>query len=119
MFNFYLKYRSNVVPFVDCSVISDGVYGELKICFFFFLNIYRSIEEEKYHYRLLGIVEHLGTMRGGHYVSYVRASGKSRGKTEKENSGSIWYHASDAYVREASLDEVLRCEAYILFYEKI
>ena len=94
------------------------VYGELKICFFF-LNIYRSIEEEKYHYRLLGIVEHLGTMRGGHYVSYVRASGKSRGKTEKENSGSIWYHASDAYVREASLDEVLRCEAYILFYEKI
>lgn len=58
-------------------------------------------------------------MRGGHYVSYVRASEKSRGKTEKENSGSIWYHASDAYVREASLDEVLRCEAYILFYEKI
>ena len=50
--------------------------------FFFFLNIYRSIEEEKYHYRLLGIVEHLGTMRGGHYVSYVRASEKSRGKTE-------------------------------------
>jgi ubiquitin carboxyl-terminal hydrolase 16/45 len=58
-------------------------------------------------------------MRGGHYVSYVRAGDKSRGKTEKENGGSIWYHASDAYVREVSQDEVLHREAYILFYEKI
>ncbi|GMY26812.1 ubiquitin carboxyl-terminal hydrolase 2 [Fagus crenata] len=79
----------------------------------------RSKDKEKYHYRLLGIVEHLGSMRGGHYVSYVRAGDKSRGKTEKENGGSIWYHASDAYVREVSQDEVLHREAYILFYEKI
>ncbi|KAL1561777.1 ubiquitin-specific protease ubp2 [Salvia divinorum] len=56
-------------------------------------------------YRLVGAVEHLGTMRGGHYVAYVRSDG-------------AWYHASDAYVRQVSLDEVLRCEAYILFYER-
>ncbi|XP_042064796.1 ubiquitin carboxyl-terminal hydrolase 2-like isoform X2 [Salvia splendens] len=56
-------------------------------------------------YRLVGVVEHLGTMRGGHYVAYVRSKG-------------AWYHASDAYVRQVSLDEVLRCEAYILFYER-
>lgn len=67
---------------------------------------------EKYAYRLVGVVEHLGTMRGGHYVAYVRG--------EKLDDGvAVWYHVSDAYVRQASLEEVLRCEAYILFYEKV
>lgn len=50
-------------------------------------------------------------MRGGHYVAYVRAT--------KDSGDTVWYHVSDAYVREASLDEVLRSEAYILFYEGI
>ncbi|CAL5347663.1 unnamed protein product [Camellia sinensis] len=68
-------------------------------------------------FRLLGVVEHLGTMRGGHYVAYVRGKGNNR-KAENENE-DVWYHASDAYVREATLEEVLRCEAYILFYEKM
>lgn len=58
-------------------------------------------------YRLVGVVEHLGTMRGGHYVAYVRGS-----------KDGVWYHASDAYVRQTSLEEVLRSEAYILFYER-
>lgn len=58
-------------------------------------------------------------MRGGHYVAYVRGGQRNCGKGDKENEGSTWYQASDAYVREVSLDEVLRCEAYILFYEKI
>ncbi|KAK4482555.1 hypothetical protein RD792_009715 [Penstemon davidsonii] len=64
----------------------------------------RCNERDKYTYRLMGVVEHSGTMRGGHYVAYIR-------------SGGAWYHASDAYVREVSFEEVLRCEAYILFYE--
>ncbi|KAG8636890.1 hypothetical protein MANES_15G054100v8 [Manihot esculenta] len=79
----------------------------------------RHADREKYVYRLVGIVEHSGTMRGGHYVAYVRGGEKSKGKAENENGGFEWYHASDAYVREVSLEEVLRCEAYILFYEKI
>ncbi|XP_042027867.1 ubiquitin carboxyl-terminal hydrolase 2-like [Salvia splendens] len=62
-------------------------------------------------YRLVGAVEHLGTMRGGHYVAYVRGS-------PGYGDDGAWYHVSDAYVRQASLDEVLRCEAYILFYER-
>ncbi|CAI8597952.1 unnamed protein product [Vicia faba] len=81
----------------------------------------RCIIEEKYEYQLVGIVEHLGTMRGGHYVAYVRGGQKNREKVdnkENKNVNSTWYHASDAYVREVSLDEVLRCEAYILFYER-
>lgn len=80
----------------------------------------RCINEEKYEYHLVGLVEHSGTMRGGHYVAYVRGGQRNSGKGgDKENEGSTWYQASDAYVREVSLDEVLRCEAYILFYEKI
>ncbi|CAK8567075.1 unnamed protein product [Lathyrus sativus] len=81
----------------------------------------RCINEEKYEYQLVGIVEHSGTMRGGHYVAYVRGGQKNREKVdnkENENVNSTWYYASDAYVREVSLDEVLRCEAYILFYER-
>lgn len=79
----------------------------------------RCINEEKYEYNLVGLVEHSGTMRGGHYVAYVRGGLRNRGKVDnKECETSTWYHASDAYVREVSLDEVLRCEAYILFYER-
>lgn len=63
-------------------------------------------------------MEHSGTMRGGHYVAYVRGGQRNKGNADKENERSTWYHASDAYVRQVSLDEVLRCEAYILFYEK-
>lgn len=78
------------------------------------------MNEEKQEYRLVGVVEHSGTMRGGHYVAYVRGGQKKRekGDIENESSSSTWYHASDAYVREVSLKEVLGCEAYILFYEK-
>jgi ubiquitin carboxyl-terminal hydrolase 16/45 len=79
----------------------------------------RCINEEKYEYQLVGVVEHSGTMRGGHYVAYVRGGQRNREKVDnKENESSTWYHASDAYVRQVSLDEVLRCEAYILFYER-
>ncbi|XP_044479337.1 ubiquitin carboxyl-terminal hydrolase 2-like [Mangifera indica] len=78
----------------------------------------RCTDKEKYNYRLVGVVEHLGGMRGGHYVAYVRGA-KLEGKTQKENEGCLWYHASDVYVRESSLEEVLGCEAYILFYEQV
>ncbi|KAI3965946.1 hypothetical protein MKX01_010903 [Papaver californicum] len=77
----------------------------------------RSVEKDEYKYSLLGIVEHSGTMRGGHYVAYVRGD-KSRGKKEEDNEGSTWYYASDSHVREVSLAEVLHSEAYILFYGK-
>ncbi|XVE81347.1 hypothetical protein DITRI_Ditri15bG0056400 [Diplodiscus trichospermus] len=70
-------------------------------------------------YRLVGVVEHMGTMRGGHYVAYVRGGEKRKEKAETERVSSPWYYASDLSVRQASLEEVLRCEAYILFYEKI
>ncbi|XP_075516364.1 LOW QUALITY PROTEIN: ubiquitin carboxyl-terminal hydrolase 2-like [Primulina tabacum] len=59
-------------------------------------------------YRLLGAVEHSGSMRSGHYVAYMRGG---------QGDSTIWYYASDTHVRQVSLEEVLSCEAYILFYE--
>ncbi|XP_019180959.1 PREDICTED: ubiquitin carboxyl-terminal hydrolase 2-like [Ipomoea nil] len=74
------------------------------------------LEKEAYKYRLLGVVEHSGTMRGGHYVAYLRGK---KNTSQTENGDFVWYYASDAYVREVSLEEVLRSEAYILFYEEV
>ncbi|CAH8264522.1 unnamed protein product [Arabidopsis lyrata] len=80
----------------------------------------RCSEEDQPVYRLAGLVEHLGTMRGGHYVAYIRGGHKEMRQSDiKEPNSSIWYHASDSFVRRASLEEVLRSEAYILFYERI
>ncbi|XP_073138486.1 ubiquitin carboxyl-terminal hydrolase 2 [Henckelia pumila] len=68
----------------------------------------RCTNGEMRMYRLLGAVEHSGSMRTGHYVAYVRGG---------QGDSTIWYYASDTHVRQVSLEEVLSCEAYILFYE--
>ncbi|KAH9621232.1 hypothetical protein KSS87_016413 [Heliosperma pusillum] len=77
---------------------------------------------DKCIYRLIGVVEHSGSMRSGHYVAYVRGTDTRQGSLEEKNHTrrhNVWYHASDAYVRETTLNEVLHSEAYILFYEKV
>ncbi|CAL9147080.1 unnamed protein product [Musa hybrid cultivar] len=78
----------------------------------------RCKEEEKCTYRLLGVVEHSGSVSGGHYIAYVRGE-RNSGKAHQDKNLPSWFYASDAHVREASLLEVLKCEAYILFYEKM
>ncbi|CAL9114355.1 unnamed protein product [Musa acuminata var. zebrina] len=78
----------------------------------------RCKEEEKCTYRLLGVVEHSGSVSGGHYIAYVRGE-RNNGKAHQDKNLPSWFYASDAHVREASLSEVLKCEAYILFYEKM
>lgn len=69
-------------------------------------------------YRLVGVVEHLGTMTSGHYIAYARAC-KIGGRQQQSSGSKSWFYASDGQVREASLEEVLNCEAYILFYERV
>ncbi|KAJ0969178.1 hypothetical protein J5N97_022055 [Dioscorea zingiberensis] len=52
-------------------------------------------------YRLIGVVEHSGSMSGGHYVAYVRGE-RGKGKALK-SSGPTWFCASDALVREGNI----------------
>jgi ubiquitin C-terminal hydrolase len=56
-------------------------------------------------YRLCGVVNHSGNLKGGHYTSFTL-------------SGSQWYYQSDTHVRTASEDEVLKSQAYMLFYTR-
>eukprot|EP00668_Euglena_longa_P017392 GGOE01021787.1.p1 GENE.GGOE01021787.1~~GGOE01021787.1.p1 ORF type:complete len:717 (-),score=129.25 GGOE01021787.1:55-2205(-) len=63
-------------------------------------------------YRLYGLVEHLGGMKGGHYVAYARRlDSKTRQRTD-------WVHCSDSHVCEATEQQVLEAQAYLLFYER-
>ena len=78
----------------------------------------RSKGNDSTAYRLVAVVEHMGTMTGGHYVAHVR-SGKIGGRQQQSRASKSWFYASDSQVRETSLEEVLKCEAYILFYERV
>ena len=76
--------------------------------------IFRFDENDNNTYRLVGVAQHIGDRKGGHYIVYVRAS-KMNGQEYLSNDKS-WFYASDKIIREASLQEVLGCEAYILLY---
>lgn len=83
----------------------------------------RNCDQGKFRYRLIGTVEHSGTMRGGHYVAYVRGPAidgdtGSEGSSGSSKGSPTWYYISDSHVRQTSLDSVLQCEAYLLFYER-
>ncbi|KAM0887468.1 hypothetical protein ACQ4PT_029014 [Festuca glaucescens] len=104
---------------------SHGRFRKLKghVCFKETLDIRpfmdpRSKENDSTTYKLVAVVEHMGTMTGGHYVAYVR-SGKIGGRQQQSRASKSWFYASDSQVRETSLQEVLNCEAYILFYERL
>ncbi|XP_053917348.1 ubiquitin carboxyl-terminal hydrolase 45 isoform X2 [Cuculus canorus] len=84
-------------------------------------------------YSLYGIVEHSGSMRGGHYVAYVKVRTPSKKLLEhisttknvlglKEAvgaSGGQWVYVSDAHVQMVPESRVLNAQAYLLFYERL
>ncbi|KAG6456471.1 ubiquitin carboxyl-terminal hydrolase 30 homolog [Manduca sexta] len=61
-------------------------------------------------YRLTAAVVHVGGPRSGHFATYRRGNGFEANR---------WWYTSDTLVHEVSLQEVLRCAAYLLFYEKM
>ena len=79
--------------------------------------IFRFDENDNNTYRLVGVAQHIGDRDGGHYSVYVRAN-KMNGQEHQSNDKS-WFYASDEMIREASLQDVLDCEAYILFHERV
>ncbi|XP_058422563.1 ubiquitin carboxyl-terminal hydrolase 45 isoform X1 [Diceros bicornis minor] len=88
---------------------------------------------DKVLYGLYGVVEHSGSMRGGHYTAYVKVRTPSRrllehitGKKnvpglkepDRESAGQ-WVHVSDTYVQVVPESRALSAQAYLLFYERI
>lgn len=88
---------------------------------------------EKVLYALYGIVEHSGSMRGGHYTAYVKVRVPSRELSESMTArkpvpglkepdselGGHWVHVSDTYVQVVPESRALSAQAYLLFYERI
>lgn len=54
-------------------------------------------------YDLHAVVNHSGSMAQGHYTAFVKEVGR-------------WFRFDDTWVREVDEEEVLRSEAYLLFY---
>uniref|UniRef100_A0A061RH62 Ubiquitin carboxyl-terminal hydrolase 16/45 n=1 Tax=Tetraselmis sp. GSL018 TaxID=582737 RepID=A0A061RH62_9CHLO len=70
-------------------------------------------------YELVSIVEHIGTMRSGHYVAYVRRTAEVTHLWDDSRYPPKWFFVSDTHVRPAELSEVEECEAYMLLYIRI
>ncbi|XP_039535502.1 ubiquitin carboxyl-terminal hydrolase 45 [Pimephales promelas] len=83
---------------------------------------------ERVLYSLYGIVEHSGSMRGGHYAAYVKVRTPQRKPEQRRNqSGSReassapqgqWVYVSDTSVQTVPESRVLNSQAYLLFYEE-
>ncbi|CAH2048921.1 unnamed protein product, partial [Iphiclides podalirius] len=66
-------------------------------------------DAERALYRLVAVVVHVGGPRSGHFATYRRGNGFESKR---------WWYTSDTLVHEVTLQEVLRCTAYMLFYER-
>jgi ubiquitin carboxyl-terminal hydrolase 16/45 len=58
-------------------------------------------------YRLFGVVEHMGNLKSGHYVAYVRTGDDS------------WAYTSDSQTQAVAQEKVLGAQASLLCYEQI
>ncbi|KAM4580316.1 ubiquitin carboxyl-terminal hydrolase 45 isoform 2-T2 [Odontesthes bonariensis] len=85
---------------------------------------------ERVLYSLYGIVEHSGSMRGGHYTAYVKVRAPQR-KSEQHHknlsgareasssSQGQWVYVSDTTVQTVPESRVLGSQAYLLFFEEM
>jgi len=65
-------------------------------------------------FKLYGVINHIGSLGGGHYYSYVRDF------KENDEFGDIWYLCNDSNTRKMQHIEVMNSvNAYILFYHSL
>lgn len=78
---------------------------------FTLLKAKKTVEESEIHsnsmhiYELYGIVDHSGSISGGHYIAFAKFD---------EN----WYVFNDSDFRVTRVENVLNSDPYILFYRK-
>lgn len=94
-------------------------------------------DQKQVLYSLYGVVEHSGSINGGHYVAYVKVRAKiaednyrwhflpknhrnqvNKVVTETTSNGK-WYYVSDSHSAEVKEERVLNASAYLLFYERV
>ncbi|KAE9601297.1 putative ubiquitinyl hydrolase 1 [Lupinus albus] len=68
-------------------------------------------------YRLVSVVEHFGKAGSGHYTVY-RCVESSEDVSDNQTP-LRWFCVSDSQVHTVSEEDVLSCEASMLFYERI
>ena len=68
--------------------------------------------------RLHAVVVHMGGMGGGHYVAYTRHTKPASDGPPDRPTEERWAYCSDSSTHWVAVEEVLRAEAYILFYSR-
>ncbi|XP_043541520.1 ubiquitin carboxyl-terminal hydrolase 45 isoform X2 [Chiloscyllium plagiosum] len=89
-------------------------------------------EENKVLYSLYGVVEHSGSMRGGHYTAYVQVRAANKqvsdhipgnknipGVRDAGAPSRQWVYVNDTHVQAVPEARVLNAQAYLLFYEQL
>jgi len=73
------------------------------------------------NYTLRAVVVHMGGIDSGHFVTYRRepVCPVDSGSSDSSGKRKSWFYTSDSVVRSASVEEVLKSNPYMLFYEKI
>ena len=87
----------------DCQIIFP-INDTLKLYDFIDHDI--GFDQES-HYKLFSIVNHIGSMNGGHYFTYIRPLESQK-----------WYEFNDSSVRQIQLHTSVYQTAYALFYIK-
>lgn len=60
-------------------------------------------------YKLIGLIQHIGSMGGGHYISYC----------QHKRRPQDWYEYDDMQVTVVHPEQVERAEPYVLFYQRL
>ncbi|CAD5120351.1 DgyrCDS8925 [Dimorphilus gyrociliatus] len=105
-----------------------------------------NINSNRVLYNLYAVVEHSGRISGGHYTAYVKVRSSRSIKNflnsieqnsirlskinelkqmfcnddqEVDGNPGRWFYISDSRVSEVNEDAVAKCQAYLLFYERV
>eukprot|EP00656_Telonema_subtile_P027887 TRINITY_DN3007_c0_g1_i10.p1 TRINITY_DN3007_c0_g1~~TRINITY_DN3007_c0_g1_i10.p1 ORF type:complete len:389 (+),score=92.74 TRINITY_DN3007_c0_g1_i10:1313-2479(+) len=64
-------------------------------------------------YTLYGVINHFGSLSGGHYTAYARPS------MPTEDRDDSWYDFNDSRVTKIEASKVVNPAAYLLFYRRV